>query len=95
MPDEEEALYSSLVNSGPEVIELDEEPEEHTPAPPSIEKDVAPVKGRGRGKKLSPMPLLKFLHVLMPRPPFNAMFLQPPPWLEVPPALHLPPSPIR
>ena len=51
VPDEEEALYNSLVNSGLDVIELDEEPEEPTPAPPSVEKNVAPVKGRGRGKK--------------------------------------------
>ena len=52
VPDVEEALYGSLVNSGPDVIELDEEPDEPTPAPPSVEKDVAPVKGKGRGKKV-------------------------------------------
>jgi hypothetical protein len=51
VPDEEEALYNNLVNSGPDVIELDEELEEPTPAPPSVEKVVAPVKGKGRGKK--------------------------------------------
>jgi hypothetical protein len=51
VPDEEEAFYNNLVNSSPDVIELDEEPEEPTPAPPSVEKDVASVKGKGRGKK--------------------------------------------
>jgi hypothetical protein len=51
VPDEEEAFYANLVNSGPDVIELDEEPDEPTPAPPSVENDVAPVKGKGRGKK--------------------------------------------
>jgi hypothetical protein len=34
IPDEEEALYASLVNSGPDVIELDEEPDEPILAPP-------------------------------------------------------------
>ena len=52
MPDEEEAYYASLVNSGPNVIELDEEPDVPTTGPPSVEKDVAPVKGKGRGKKV-------------------------------------------
>jgi hypothetical protein len=52
VPDEEESLYGSLVNSGPDVIELDEGPDEPTLAPPSVEKDVAPVKDKGRGKKV-------------------------------------------
>jgi hypothetical protein len=34
------------------VIELEEEPEEEIPAPPTIEKEVAPVKGKGKGRKL-------------------------------------------
>jgi hypothetical protein len=52
VPDEEESLYDSLENFGPDVIELDEKPDEPTPAPPSVEKYVAPVKGKGRGKKV-------------------------------------------
>ena len=52
VPDEEEAHYGNLVNSGPDVIELDEDPDEPTLAPPSVEKDVAPVKGKGRGKNV-------------------------------------------
>ena len=52
VPDEEESLYSSLVSSGPKVVELEEEPEKENPAPPSVEKDIAPVKGKGRGKKV-------------------------------------------
>ena len=55
VPDEEESLYNSLVSSAPEVIELEEEPEEHMPTPQSIEKDVAPVKGKGKGRKLVPL----------------------------------------
>jgi hypothetical protein len=51
VPVEEETLYGSLVNFGPDVIELDEELEEPTPALASVEKDVTPVNGRGRGKK--------------------------------------------
>jgi hypothetical protein len=52
VPDEEEFLSSSLVNSAHEVIELEEEPEEDIPAPQSIEKDVAPFKGKGKGRKV-------------------------------------------
>jgi hypothetical protein len=52
VPDEEESLYSSLVSSAPDVIELEEEPD--MPAPQSIEKDVAPVKAKGKGRKLVP-----------------------------------------
>ena len=55
VPDEEESLYSNLVSSALEVIELEEEPEEHMPAPQSIEKDVAPVKDKDKGRKLVPL----------------------------------------
>ena len=54
VPDEEESLYSSLVSSAYEVIELEEEPEEDMRAPKSIEKDVPPIKGKGKGRKLVP-----------------------------------------
>ena len=50
--DEEESLYGSLVSSSPEVIELEEDPKEDNPAPPFVEKDVAPVKGKGTDKKV-------------------------------------------
>jgi hypothetical protein len=44
VPEAEEALYSSLVSSAPEVIELEEEPEEdENPAPPPIVKEVGSV----------------------------------------------------
>ena len=45
VPDVEQGLYNILVGSAPEVIEVEEEPEENIPAPPSIEKEVVPVKG--------------------------------------------------
>ena len=51
-PDVEVSLYNSHVISAPEVIELKEELEEENFAPQSIEKDVAPAKGNGKGKKL-------------------------------------------
>ena len=54
VPDVEESLYNSLVTSAPEVIELEEEPEEENPAPQSIQKDVTPAKGKGKGRKLVP-----------------------------------------
>jgi hypothetical protein len=54
VPDEEESLYTSLVTSAPEVLELEEEPEEEMAIPQSIEKDLAPVKGKGKGRKLVP-----------------------------------------
>jgi hypothetical protein len=72
------------------VIELEEEPKEDNPAPQSIQKEVAPVKGKGKGRKVVLMPLFKFLLVLTPRLPFNALLLHPPPWLEVQPPLILP-----
>ena len=45
-------FYNTLVSSVREVIELVEEPEEDNPAPPSNEKDVASVKGKGKGRKV-------------------------------------------
>jgi len=51
VPEAEEALYSSLVASAPEVIELEEEPEEDaSPAPPTTVKEVVSAKGKGKGK---------------------------------------------
>jgi hypothetical protein len=55
VPNDEESLYTSLVSSVPEVIELEEEPEEDMPAPQSIEKDVAHVKAKGNGRKFVPL----------------------------------------
>ena len=51
-------------------------------------------KVRARVGSLSLMPLLKFLLVLTPRLPFNALLLHPPPWLEVQTPLLLPLHPI-
>ena len=54
VPESEEALYSSLVSSAPEVIELEEEPEEDNhPAPPIIVKEVGSAKGKGKGKRVA------------------------------------------
>jgi hypothetical protein len=54
VPEGEEALYSSLVASAPEVIELEEEPEEDVnPAPPTIVKEVVSAKGKGKGKRVA------------------------------------------
>jgi hypothetical protein len=54
VPDEEESLYINLVSSAHEVIELEEEPEEDMHAPRSIDKDVAPVKDKGKSGKVVP-----------------------------------------
>ena len=54
VPEVEESLYNSLVDTAPEVIEFEEEPEEETPVPQPIEKDVVPVKAKGKGRKLVP-----------------------------------------
>ena len=94
VPEAEMDLYNTLVSSTLEVIILKEEPEEDTPAPLSIEKDVAPLKGKGKGRKFVPLHFLKFLLILTSSLPFNSMLLQPPPWLEVPPPLPLPLLPI-
>jgi hypothetical protein len=54
VPEAEEALYSSLVSTAPEVIELEEEPEEdENPAPPTIVKEVRSAKGKGKGKRVA------------------------------------------
>jgi hypothetical protein len=50
--DVEETLYNNLVSSIPEVIELEEKAEENNQAPPSNEKEVAQVKGKGKGRKV-------------------------------------------
>ena len=51
-PKMEASFYNTLVSFAPEVIELVEEFKEINPAPPSIEKDVASVKGKGRVRKV-------------------------------------------
>ena len=54
VPEAEEPLYNTLVASAPEVIELEEEPEEdENPAPPTVVKEVGSVKGKGRGKRVA------------------------------------------
>ena len=49
---DDHGLYNNLVSSALVVIELEEDPEEDNPALPSNEKDVALVKGKGKGKKV-------------------------------------------
>ena len=54
VPDVEEPLYNNLVSSAPEDFELEDEPgEDENLAPPTNDKDVAPVKAKGKGKKVS------------------------------------------
>jgi hypothetical protein len=54
VPESEESLYSGLVSSAPEVIELEEEREEyHIPAPSAIVKEVGSAKGKGKGKRVA------------------------------------------
>jgi len=54
VPEAEEALYSSLVSSAPEVIELEEEPkEDENPTSPPIVKEVGSAKGKGKGKRVA------------------------------------------
>ena len=54
VPDVEEPLYNCLASSIPEVFELEEElKEDENPAPPSNDKDVASVKAKGKGKRVS------------------------------------------
>ena len=47
-------FYNTLLSSTPEVIELDEEPEEDNLGPLSNENDVASVRGKGKGMKVVP-----------------------------------------
>ena len=54
VPDVEESLYNSLLTFVPELVELEEEPEEDNPALQSIKKDVASVKGKAKGRKVVP-----------------------------------------
>ena len=49
MPEVEAVFYNILISSAPEVIELEDQPEEENPAPLSNEKDVVPVKCKGQG----------------------------------------------
>ena len=60
-----------------------------------LRRKLYPSKVTAEVRRFSLMPLLKFLPVFTPRPPFNAMLLQPPPWLEVQPPLLQLPSPVR
>jgi hypothetical protein len=50
--DVEESLYNSVITSALAVIELEKKSEENNPALQSIEKEVAPVKGKSKGKKV-------------------------------------------
>ena len=54
VPDVEEILYNNnLASSAPEVFQLEEEPPKNdNPAPPTNDKDVAPVKAKGKGKRV-------------------------------------------
>ena len=52
VPKVEEVIHNNLVSFAPEVIELEEEPEEDNSTPPSNEKNVAPVKGKDKGRKV-------------------------------------------
>ena len=52
--DVKKSLYNNLVSSVLEVIKLEEEPEEdEKPAPLTNDKEVAPVKGKGKCKKVA------------------------------------------
>ena len=53
VPEAEESLYSSLVSSAPEVLELEEEPEEDHNPPPAIVKEIGSAKGKGKGKRVA------------------------------------------
>ena len=54
IPKMEAVLYNTLVSSALEVNELEKEPKENNPAPLSNDKDVASVKGKGKGRKIVP-----------------------------------------
>ena len=52
--DVEEPIYNNLASFAPKVIELQEESEEdENPAPPTNDKEVAPVKAKGKGKRVA------------------------------------------
>ena len=52
VPDVEKPFYSDLVYYALEVIELEEEPKkDENPTPPTDEKEVVPLKGKGKGKR--------------------------------------------
>ena len=52
--DTEEPLYNNLTCFAPKVIELEEEQEEdENPTPPTNDKEVALVKGNGKGKRVA------------------------------------------
>ena len=53
VPEAEESLYSSLVSSGTEVLELEEEPEEDHNPPPAIVKEIGSAKGKGKDKRMA------------------------------------------
>ena len=53
VPEAEESLYGSLVSSGTEVLELEEEPEEDHNPPPAIVKEIGSAKGKGKGKRVA------------------------------------------
>jgi hypothetical protein len=52
VPDVEKPLYNNLACYAREVIELEEEPEKNdNPAPTTNDKEVVPVKNKGKGKR--------------------------------------------
>ena len=54
VPEAEESLYNTLVSSGPEVIELEEEREEEDNlALPTNVKEFGSAKGKGKGKTVA------------------------------------------
>ena len=52
MSDVEKTFYNNHVNSAPELIELEEEPEEDNQAPSFNEKKISRVKGKRKGMKV-------------------------------------------
>ena len=54
VPDVKELFYINLVCFAPKIIELEEEPvEDENPSPPTNEKDITPVKGKGKSKRVA------------------------------------------
>ena len=62
----------TLVSSSPEVIEFEEEPKDVLSL---MRRMLRRSKVGARVGRLSPMPFFKYLHVLSPRPSFNALLL--------------------